>query len=62
MSAAPCASPSRRTGTRWPDRRRHGGSSAGPNRAYAVDDETAFKVTDGNVEVLSEGQWKLLNP
>jgi len=33
-----------------------------PNRAYAVDDETAFKVTDGNVEVISEGQWKLLNP
>jgi dipeptidase E len=33
-----------------------------PNRAYAVDDETAFKVTDGKVEIISEGQWKLLNP
>jgi dipeptidase E len=31
---------------------------AGP--AYAIDDETAFKVVDGNVEVVSEGQWRLL--
>ncbi len=30
------------------------------NPAYAVDDETAFKVVDGNVEVVSEGRWKLL--
>lgn len=29
--------------------------------AYAVDDETAFKVVDGAVEVVSEGQWKLLH-
>jgi len=33
---------------------------AGP--AYAIDDETAFKVTDGTVDVVSEGQWKLLTP
>lgn len=26
--------------------------------AYAIDDQTAIKVTDGNVEVVSEGQWK----
>jgi dipeptidase E len=26
---------------------------------YAVDDETALKVVDGEVEVVSEGQWKL---
>ena len=31
---------------------------AGP--AYAIDDQTAIKVTDGNVEVVSEGHWKLL--
>ncbi len=31
---------------------------AGP--AYAIDDETAIKVTDGTVEVVSEGDWKLL--
>jgi dipeptidase E len=28
--------------------------------AYAVDDQTAFTVVDGSVEVVSEGQWKLL--
>ncbi|HUC26792.1 MAG TPA: Type 1 glutamine amidotransferase-like domain-containing protein [Streptosporangiaceae bacterium] len=31
---------------------------AGP--AYAIDDQTAIKVTDGIVEVVSEGHWKLL--
>src|SRR6266536_4281761 len=30
---------------------------AGP--AYAIDDQTAIKVTDGAVEVVSEGHWKL---
>lgn len=30
---------------------------AGP--AYAIDDQTAIKVTDGTVEIVSEGQWKL---
>lgn len=29
---------------------------------YAMDDETAIKVVDGTVEVISEGQWKLLTP
>ena len=29
---------------------------AGP--AYAMDDQTAIKVTDNDVEVVSEGQWK----
>jgi dipeptidase E len=33
-----------------------------PVRAYAIDSETAIKVTDGNVEVISEGHWKLFNP
>jgi dipeptidase E len=33
-------------------------SIAGP--AYAIDDQTAIKVTDGTVEVVSEGHWKLL--
>ena len=27
--------------------------------AYAIDDQTAIKVTDGNLEVVSEGHWKL---
>ena len=30
--------------------------------AYAIDDETAFKVVDGAVEVVSEGRWKLFTP
>ncbi len=30
--------------------------------AYAIDDETAIKVTDGTVEVVSEGNWKLFTP
>ena len=31
--------------------------------AYAIDDQTAIKVTDGGgVEVVSEGQWKLFAP
>jgi dipeptidase E len=30
--------------------------------AYAIDDDTAIKVVDGTVEVVSEGTWKLLGP
>jgi dipeptidase E len=30
--------------------------------AYAIDDETAIKVVDGTVEVVSEGNWKLISP
>jgi len=26
--------------------------------AYAIDDQTAIKVADGTVEVVSEGRWK----
>jgi len=33
---------------------------AGP--AYAIDDDTAIKVVDGAVEVVSEGHWKLFTP
>jgi dipeptidase E len=29
---------------------------------YAIDDQTAIKVTEGNVEVVSEGHWKLFTP
>ena len=31
---------------------------AGP--AYAIDDQTAIKVVDGSVDIISEGQWKRL--
>lgn len=30
--------------------------------AYAIDDQTAIKVIDGSVEVVSEGHWKLFTP
>jgi len=31
------------------------------NPAYAIDDETAIKWVDGEMEIVSEGHWKLLN-
>ena len=33
-----------------------------PVPTYAIDDETAIRVIDGNVDVVSEGTWKLLAP
>ena len=33
-----------------------------PGPAYAIDDQTAIKVIDGVVEVVSEGHWKLFTP
>ena len=33
-----------------------------PVPTYAIDDQTAIKVTDGAVEVVSEGHWKLFTP
>jgi hypothetical protein len=33
-----------------------------PVPAYAIDDQIAIKVTDGTVEVVSQGHWKLFTP
>ena len=33
-----------------------------PVPAYAIDDQTAIKVVDGTLEVVSEGHWKLFAP
>ena len=30
--------------------------------AYAIDDQTALKVIDGAVEVISEGHWQQFTP
>jgi dipeptidase E len=30
--------------------------------AYAIDDETAVQVTDGVVEIVTDGHWKLFTP
>ena len=32
-----------------------------PAPVYAIDENTAIKVTDGTVEVVSEGNWILFN-
>ncbi len=34
-------------------------AAALPGPAYAIDDDTAIKVTDGAVELVSEGHWRL---
>jgi dipeptidase E len=33
-----------------------------PVPTYAIDDQTAIKVTDGIIDVVSEGHWKLFSP
>lgn len=33
-----------------------------PQPSYLIDDQTAIKVTDDAVEVVSEGHWKLFIP
>ncbi|SCW73420.1 Type 1 glutamine amidotransferase-like domain-containing protein [Mucilaginibacter sp. NFR10] len=33
-----------------------------PVPSYAIDDQTAIKVVDGVIEVVTEGHWKLFNP
>jgi dipeptidase E len=33
-----------------------------PVPTYAIDDDTAIRVTDGDVEVISEGHWHLFTP
>ncbi|GAA2808456.1 peptidase E [Kitasatospora paracochleata] len=43
-----------------PEAERWAAEIAGP--AYAMDAETAIKVVDGSVEVVSEGHWKLFDP
>jgi dipeptidase E len=33
-----------------------------PVPTYGIDDQTAIQVTDGAIEVVSEGSWKLFGP
>jgi dipeptidase E len=42
------------------DEERWAAGLGGP--AYAIDDQTAIKVTDGDAEVVSEGRWKRFAP
>jgi hypothetical protein len=43
----------------WPTQKSAAGMQV---PAYAIDDQTAIKVTDATVEVVSEGHWKLFTP
>ena len=36
-------------------------ASGKPHPVYAIDDQTAIKVIDGQVEVVSEGSWQVFN-
>ena len=47
-------------GNSMADAERWAAGMSGP--AYAIDDQTAIKVADGKVEVVSEGHWKLFTP
>jgi dipeptidase E len=45
----------------WPDNSMAGAekwAASMPVHSYAIDDETAIKVTEEGVEVISEGHWK----
>lgn len=37
-------------------------AAALPVPSYLIDDQTAIKVQDGVIDVISEGHWKLVNP
>ena len=43
--------------TPWPPQ--NGGRPGSAIPAYAIDDDTAIRVVDGTVDVVSEGHWKL---
>jgi dipeptidase E len=32
------------------------------NPAYAIDDDTAIRVVDGRVDIVTEGHWRLFTP
>ena len=54
------ASPSPLPGNTMAAAERWAAGMQGP--AYAIDDQTAIKVIDNTVEVVSEGNWKLFMP
>ena len=56
FSICPHLAPDGRPGNSMAEAEAWAASIAGPG--YAMDDETAIKVDDGSVEVVSEGQWR----
>ncbi|HEU5098532.1 MAG TPA: hypothetical protein VFU22_05905 [Roseiflexaceae bacterium] len=60
FSICPHLAPDGMPGNSMAEAERWSAGIQGP--AYAIDDQTAFKVVDGTVEVVSEGHWKLFTP
>jgi dipeptidase E len=58
FSICPHLAPEGQPGNSMADAQRWAAGISGP--AYAIDDQTAITVVDGTVEVVSEGQWKLM--
>jgi dipeptidase E len=57
FSMCPHLAPDGMPGNSMADAEEWAAARTGP--AYAVDDQTAFVVVDGEVDVVSEGQWRL---
>jgi len=60
FSICPHLAPDGMRGNSMAEAERWAAGIQGP--AYAIDDQTAIKVVDGTVEVVSEGHWKLFTP
>ncbi|HKC78059.1 MAG TPA: Type 1 glutamine amidotransferase-like domain-containing protein [Gaiellaceae bacterium] len=59
FSICPHLAPEGRPGNTMAEAEKWAAEIGGP--AYAIDDETAIKVVDGAVEVVSEGEWRLFS-
>jgi dipeptidase E len=58
FSICPHLAPEGQPGNSMAEAQRWAAGISGP--AYAIDDQTAITVVNGTVEVVSEGQWKLM--
>jgi dipeptidase E len=56
FSICPHVNPEGRPGNTMAEAESWAAGIGGP--AYAIDDDTAIAVTDGAVEVVSEGRWR----
>jgi dipeptidase E len=59
FSICPHVNPEGRPGNSMAEAESWAATIAGP--AYAIDDETAIRVVDGTVDVVSEGHWTLFS-
>jgi dipeptidase E len=60
FSICPHLAPDGQPGNSMAEAEQWAAGLAGP--AYAIDDDTAIVVADGQVEVVSEGQWREVPP